>query len=186
MTLYTSLLLSHRNYGLLLCGTDIARAFLLQEKMIRIITGSEYRAHREPLFKASELLTILDLFNLKLHKFYYKLSYQFLPTYFNGYLDVIRADVPYTYTLRQAARPLIRLPIRVRHVFAQSTVLYQLIKLIDETHNTNKKILEKIDQKSHTLQGFSFNVTQYICKTTILSVACKVVLFVIYITKIFP
>ena len=159
MTLYTSLFLSHINYGLLLWGTDIAKAFLLQKKMIRIITGSEYRAHSEPLFKASELLTIPDLFNLKLLKFYYKLSYQFLPKYFNGYLDVIRADVPYNYTLRQAARPLIRLP-RVRHVFAQSTVLYQLIKLINETHNKNPKILEKIDQKSHTLQGFSFNVTQ--------------------------
>ena len=161
MTLYTSLFLSHINYGLLLWGTDITRAFLLQKKMIRIITGSEYRAHSEPLFKASELLTITDLFNLKLLKFYYKLSYQFLPKYFNGYLDVIRADVPYNYTLRQAARPLIRLP-RVRHVFAlaQSTVLYQPIKLINETHNTNPNILEKIDQKSHTLQGFSFNVTQ--------------------------
>ena len=159
MTLYTSLFLSHINYGLLLWGTDIAKAFLLQKKMIRFITGSEYRAHSEPLFKASELLTIPDLFNLKLLKFYYKLSYQFLPKYFNGYLDVIRADVPYNYTLRQAARPLIRLP-RVRHVFAQSTVLYQLIKLINETHNKNPKILEKIDQKSHTLQGFSFNVTQ--------------------------
>ena len=88
-----------------------------------------------------------------------KLSYQFLPKYFNGYLDVIRADVPYNYTLRQAARPLILLP-RVRHVFPQSTVLYQHIKLINETHNTNPKILEKIDQKSHTLQGFSFNVAQ--------------------------
>ena len=117
---------------------------------------SEYRAHSEPLFKASELLTIPDLFNLKLLKFYYKVSYQFLPKYFNGYLDVIRADVPDNYTLRQAARPLIRLP-RVRHVFAQSTVLYQLIKLINETHNKNPKILEKIYQKS---LGFSFNVTQ--------------------------
>ena len=43
--------------------TNIARAFLLQKKMIRIITGNEYRAHSEP-FCASELLTIPDLFNL--------------------------------------------------------------------------------------------------------------------------
>ena len=45
-------------------------------------------------------------------------------------------------------------------MFAQPTVLYHLIKLINETHNKNPKILEKINQKSHTLQGFSFNVTQ--------------------------
>ena len=41
MTLYTSLFLSHINYGLLLWGIDIAKAFLLQKKMIRIITGSK-------------------------------------------------------------------------------------------------------------------------------------------------
>ena len=90
--------------------------FYYKKKMIRTITGSEYRAHSEPLFKASEFLTIPDLVNLKLLKFYYIISYQFLPNYFNGYLDAIRTDVPYNYTLRQAARPLIRLP-RVRHVF---------------------------------------------------------------------
>ena len=134
-------------------GYRYSKSISITKEMIRIVTGSEYRAHSEPLFKASELLTIPHLFNLKLLKFYYKLSYQFLPKYFNGYLDVIGADVPYNYTLRQAARPLIRLQI-VRHV------LYQLIKLINETHNKNPNILEKIDQKSHTLQGFSFNVTQ--------------------------
>ena len=161
MTLYTSLY----TLWILAMGYRYSKSSSITKKMIRIITDSEYGAHSEPLFKASELLTIPDLFNLKLFKFYYKLSDQFLPKYFNGYLDVIRADVPYNYTLRQAARPLICLP-RVRHVFAQSTVLYQLIKLINETHNTNLKILEKIDQKSHTLQGFSFNVTpgKCICK----------------------
>ena len=32
--------------------------------------------------------------------------------------------------------------------------------LINETHNINPKTLENIDQKSHTPQEFSFNVTQ--------------------------
>ena len=109
-----------------------------------------------------------------------------LAEYFNGYLDVIRTDVPYNYTLRQAARPLIRLP-RVRHVFAQSTLLYQLIKLINETHNKNPKILEKIDQKSHTLQGFSFNVTQIYFQNYNFecSLQNSFIIYVIYITKIF-
>ena len=66
-----------------------------------------------------------------------------------------------------------------------STVLYELIKLINETHNTNSKILEKIDQKSHTLKDLALMLHKYICKTTILSVACKIVLYVIYITNIF-
>ena len=56
-------------------GYRYSKNISITKKIIRIITGSEYGAHSEPLFKASELLTIPDLFNIKLLKFYYKLSY---------------------------------------------------------------------------------------------------------------
>ena len=144
MNLYTSLFLSHINYGLLLWGTAIERAFLLQKRVIRMITGSEYRAHSKPLFKMSDLLTDSDLFNLKLLKFYYKVSYQFLPRYFDGYLDV-----PYDYTLRRTARPLIRLPR------SPACVCKHLASMLHK----------------------------YIYKTIILSAACRIALYVIYIIK---
>ena len=41
-----------------------------RKKSIRLITGNEYLAHSEPLFKELELLKIEDLYKLKILKFY--------------------------------------------------------------------------------------------------------------------
>ena len=79
----------------------------LQKKSIRLITGSEYLAHSEPLFKELELLKIEDLYKLKILKFYYNLSYGLLPSYFDCYLDVLNVNTPCGYELRQSARPKI-------------------------------------------------------------------------------
>ena len=38
-------------YGLLLWGIQVEQVSKLQKKSIRLITGSEYLAHSEPLFK---------------------------------------------------------------------------------------------------------------------------------------
>ena len=62
-------------YGLLLWGNQVVQVPKLQKKSIRLITGSEYLAHSEPLFKELELLKIEDLYKLKILKFYYNLSY---------------------------------------------------------------------------------------------------------------
>ena len=66
-------------------------------------------------------------------KFYYNLSYNLLPLYFNYYLEVINNVFPCQYELRQIARPLIR-PQRTRLVFTESNVLFQLIQLLNYTH----------------------------------------------------
>ena len=42
--------LSHMTYGLLLWGNQVEQVSKLQKKSIRLITGSEYLAHSEPLF----------------------------------------------------------------------------------------------------------------------------------------
>ena len=63
-----------------------------------LITCSEYLAHREPLFKELELLKIEDLYELKILKCYYNLSYGLLPSYFNCYLDVLNVNTPCVYT----------------------------------------------------------------------------------------
>ena len=62
-------------------------------------------------------------------KFYYNLSYNLLPSYFNYYLEVINNAFPCQYELRQIARPLIR-PQRTRLVFTELNVLFQLIQLL--------------------------------------------------------
>ena len=94
LLIYHSLFASHMNYGLLLWGTQVNRVSKLQKKAIRIISNSEYLAHSEPLFKILKLLKIEDLYKLKLMKFFYNLSYEALPPYFNYYLGVINEDLP--------------------------------------------------------------------------------------------
>ena len=68
--------------------------FKITEKNVRIMSNSEYLAHSEPLFKTLKLLKIEDAYKLKLMKFYYNLSYNLLPSYFNYYLKVINNDFP--------------------------------------------------------------------------------------------
>ena len=159
LSIYNALFLSHMTYGLLLWGTQAEEVFRLQKKAVRIITNSEYLAHSEPLFKTLELLKIQDLYNLKILKFYYNLSYNRLPSYFNSYLDIINTKLPILYDLRPSARPKIRLP-RTRLIITESSLLYQLIYLINYTNTHNPEILRKIQEKSHSYSGFNFNVSR--------------------------
>ena len=56
-------------YGLLQWGNQVAQLSKLKKKSIRLITGSEYLAHSETLFKELELLKIEDLYKLKILNF---------------------------------------------------------------------------------------------------------------------
>ena len=162
--LYNALFLSHMTYGLLLWGNHVEQISKLQKKSVRLITGSEYLAHSEPLFKELELLKIEDLYKLRILKFYYNISYGLSPSYFNCYIDVLNVNKPCGYELRQSTRPKIRLP-RTRLIFTESCLLYQLIKLINFTQTNNSEILEKKIMKRHTYFGFNFNVTRIYLST---------------------
>ena len=94
------------------------------------------------------------MFKLKLLKFYYKLSSNLLPKYFESYRDVIeRAPV------RELRQHYIHPPL-IRRVYAKCSPLFQLIQLIN-TLKAYKMTLfwKEIRLKSHTYYGFSFNVT---------------------------
>ena len=138
-TLYNSLIMSYINYGLLLWGVESHRIEPLQKKAIRLITNSNYSAQTTPLFIELGLLKVQDMFKLKLLKFYYKLSYDLLPSYFQTYRHVIEREP--TRDLRQHC---IHPPL-IRRVYAECSPLIQLIKLINIL-NADKydTILEKI------------------------------------------
>ena len=73
-----------------------------------------------------------------------------MPDYFNNYLDVINNELPHSYQLRINARPLIRLP-KIRHQFVEFGRLYQLVNLLNNTHEHYPEILAKIHLKSHSM-----------------------------------
>ena len=51
LMIYNSLVLSYMDYGILIWGHQSDRIHKLQKRAIRLITGSKYNTHTEPLFK---------------------------------------------------------------------------------------------------------------------------------------
>ena len=85
VTLYNSLIASHLSYGTLAWGIAATRLEKLQRTAIRLITNSKYIAHTTPLFKRLQLLKIVDIFKLRVLKFYYNLykhCYLYILMYF--------------------------------------------------------------------------------------------------------
>ena len=159
-TLYNSLIVSYINYGLLLWGVDCHKLQSLQKKAIRFMTNSSYIAHTAPLLVKHGLLHVHDIFKLKLLKFYYKLSYDLLPPYFITYSEIL-TQIP----SRELRHHYIHAPL-VKRVYSECSPLLQLIKVINTLkHDENDTILRKITEKSHSYNGFAFNVTRCFLNT---------------------
>ena len=153
--LYNSLIVSYMNYGLLLWGIHSHKLELLQKKALRLMTNSNYLAHTTPLLIKHGLLNVRDMYKLKLLKFYYKLSYDLLPPYFNKYIEIIEQKPARDLRFQYIHAPL------VKRVYAECSPLFQLIKLINSLRNDpNDTIFKKIVEKSHSYNGFAFNVTR--------------------------
>ena len=124
-TLYNSLIVSYINYGLLLWGVDCHKLQSLQKKAIRFMTNSSYIANTAPLLVKHGLLHVHNMFKLKLLKFYYKLSYDLLPSYFITYSEILTqipsCELPHHY---------IHAPL-VKRVYSECSPLLQLIKVIN-------------------------------------------------------
>ena len=108
-------------------------------------------AHTAPLLIRHGLISVTDMYKLKLLKFYNKLSYDLLPPYFNIYNVILR---------QEPARDLHPSSIG-QTLYAECSPLIQLIKLINTLkQDENDTILRKITEKTHSYSGFTFNVTR--------------------------
>ena len=85
---------------------------LYKKKAIRLVTNSAYIAHTTPLFIEEGLLKVQDIFKLKLLKFYYKLSNNLLPPYFESYRDVINREPPRALRQHFIHQPMINTGIK--------------------------------------------------------------------------
>ena len=131
ITIYKSLITPHLNYDLLLWGNRRSRVNILQKKAIRVVNFSPYISHSEPILK-----------NLK---FLNKLAHNTLPTYFNSYREFfIKKNT--AYNLRNHALPL----PRVNRVFAEESLVYELVKLHNDT-TYDSHIFKKNEENSHSL-----------------------------------
>ena len=91
-TIYKTLIMPHYSYCLLTWGSKNHighRLLLLQKKALRMIDGSHYIAHTEPICKKLQIVKISDLFRITVWKFYYKLTNTLLPSYFNQMMPTL-------------------------------------------------------------------------------------------------
>ena len=107
--LYNTLILQFFNYCILVWGATISNGSLLhrlQKKALRLISGSNYIAHTEPVCKNLYLVKLTDMFPVAVWKFYYKLMNDQLPIYFVYWKPVL----PRVCTLYEIRSPAFHLP----------------------------------------------------------------------------
>ncbi len=146
LLIYSSLISSHLNFGILAWGYKCERIVKLQKKAIRTINLSKYNAHTEPLFKSHKILKIEDILKLQELKFYYKIKHNKLPSYLQQLPLKPNSDF-HSYATR--SRNKIHLP-RADHKYADYCIRYNLPKFINSMPNN---IIDKVH--THSLAGFS-------------------------------
>ena len=70
-------------------GPLCERLFLLQKRIMLVITNSKYIAHTDPIFKTLNLLKLPDLYRLQLYKLYDKIKKHTVPTNFRQILTEV-------------------------------------------------------------------------------------------------
>ena len=152
LTLYNSLILPHFHYCLLLWGSSIKEnhpLHLPQNKAVRIIDNSHYYiAHTEPISKVHRLLKLPDMFSIALWKFYHKLLNNKLPACFS----TLKPRLPEIVEHYEIRNPVFHLPA-IKHKFAENSLQYCLIKLINEEHSFSM-MSDKVERTSF----YSFKV----------------------------
>ena len=86
--MYQSLVNYRLQFCILAWGYEYNRVYNLQKKALRIMTGSKYNAHTEPLFKQLNIMKLEDSFSIQCLKFYHKFNTNSLPKYFS--LEIAR------------------------------------------------------------------------------------------------
>ena len=150
-TLYNSLILPHLNYSIIVWGFECQRIMKLQKKCVRVICGSKYNSHSEPLFKALNLLKVEDIFRCQVLKFYYKFMNKSLPLYFETMFTP--NSTVHQYETRQ--RRSIHLPV-ARTSQAGLCIRHFIPKLLKEIPLC---IQDKVT--SHSFHGFSQYTKNY-------------------------
>ena len=150
LTLYNSMILPHLQYSILSWGFNPGRVGTLQKRAVRLITGSKYNAHTEPIFKQTGLLKLEDIFNHTVLKFYYKFKKNKLPHYLQNMFH--ESEPPHSYNTRNrsAIRPV---PTRIS---SSKCIRYHMPTLIEKTPVL---IVEKTE--THSTKGFSNYAKKY-------------------------
>jgi hypothetical protein len=142
-TLYNTLILPHFSYGILTWGktypTHLNSLYILQKKIIRIISLSHYFAHTPPLFKILNILPLDKLYKYHLSLFAYNFVNFSVPTSIHELLSTQRS----TTTLN--TRSSMHLPIHFHlHRVSKMGIKYNMSRM----YNTLPTFLHQIPSYS--------------------------------------
>ena len=108
-TLYSTLIQSHINYGLIIWGSShsIGKVHTQQKKAIRIINAKPYNYHTEPLFKTCKILKIQDHYTYNVLTLMHQLKYKKLPSSFDtiNYFDTLNKPLTRQSHLANCNKP---------------------------------------------------------------------------------
>ena len=82
-------------------SSNLKRILLLQKKVVRIISGSAFDAHTEPIFKQLKVLKLCDIFRFQVGKIVFLFKKRRLPIAFNN-LFMIRSQL-HSYNTRNSS-----------------------------------------------------------------------------------
>ena len=115
---------------------------------------NSYTSHTEPIFKEKGLLNLADMFLLNKLKFLHKTFHNNLPSYFQTYWEHFTKSVV-NYKVRSRMLPV----PRKYHVYAESLLVYQLVKILNDFESL---INTKLRERSHSFARFSNYITRYL------------------------
>ena len=153
--LYNSLVLPHLNYGILAWGRQTKQLDIIHKKAIRMLTGSNYNAHTEPLFKKMDLLKVSDICKLQEIKFYYKLVNKQLPIYFDTFNFQANSNL-HDHNTRTRQQLHVT---RVNHAFATTNLRHNIIQTVN---NTPENVIGKVF--THSINGMTTYAKKYLIR----------------------
>ena len=123
LKMYNALIMPHFNYCLLAWGSNIKAG------------------HTEPISKKLQVVKLTDMFRISAWKFYYKLSNNLLPSYFN----YMKPSLPVICNYYGIRNPKFHLP-PIKHAFVEQMIQYCLIKLLKNDRDASHIIINCIHQ----------------------------------------
>ena len=108
--LYNTFILPHISFGLEVWGSTFKSylndIFLIQKRIVRIISASKHDAHSAPLFKKLKILDIYQQFKLQVAMFVHDALHDRLPSHFKSYFS----SIGHTYSTRSKDKNILHPP----------------------------------------------------------------------------
>ena len=152
INIYNGLALSYLNYGCLMWGYKAINIFLLQKKLVRVLTNSHYISHSDPIFKELKTLKFEDLLFINELKFYHKYCNKSLPYYFHDFITMV--NEVHNYNTRSSKNVA---HVDLTHDFARDCLRYKIVKTVNECPTCIK---DKVS--THSIHGISLYAKNYL------------------------